>query len=71
MNKRIILTPTRRHRQEIVIEGNELVVYTYSVDPDQPRSQVRGTQYYFNTQMLRVDRMPGRKIPTMVGNNVG
>lgn len=65
MSRSIYLNPTKTSRQEIVLEGNELVIYTTETDPNQPRMWLDGCEYRFNTQLVNVQRVPGRKIPLL------
>lgn len=66
MSKRIQVTPSKTTDQQLVLEGNELVMYTFAVDPTKPRMWLEGLEYRFNRHLTAVHRVPGRKLPALV-----
>ena len=66
VNKRIHLTPSKTIEQQLVLEGNELVMYTFATDSSKPRMWLEGMEYHFNRHLTNVQRVPGRRLPSLV-----
>lgn len=58
--------PTKWWQYPLLLEGNELVMYTFAVDPTKPRMWLEGLEYRFNRHLTAVHRVPGRKLPALV-----